>query len=46
MNRALGECRIEGIKTNIPLHRRILNDPAFLKGRYSTNFLEKFIAGE
>ena len=46
MNRALGECRIEGIKTNIPLHQRILNDPAFLKGRYSTNFLEKFIAGE
>jgi len=46
MQRALGECRIEGIKTNIPLHRRILTDPAFLKGRYSTNFLEKFIAGE
>jgi acetyl-CoA carboxylase, biotin carboxylase subunit len=46
MNRALEECRIEGIKTNIPLQRRILNDPAFLKGRYSTNFLEKFIAGE
>jgi len=46
MQRALGECRIEGIKTNIPLHRRIVNDPAFLKGRYSTNFLEKFIAGE
>ena len=46
MNRALGECWIEGIKTNIALHRRILNDPAFLKGRYSTNFLEKFIAGE
>jgi acetyl-CoA carboxylase biotin carboxylase subunit len=46
MQRALGECRIEGIKTNIPLHRRILSDPAFLKGRYSTNFLEKFIAGE
>jgi len=46
MHRALEECRIEGIKTNIPLHLRILKDPAFLKGRYSTNFLEKFIAGE
>ncbi|MEW6325917.1 MAG: hypothetical protein AB1515_11100 [Nitrospirota bacterium] len=42
----MAECRIQGIKTNIPLHQRILNDPAFQKGKYSTNFLEKFIAGE
>jgi acetyl-CoA carboxylase biotin carboxylase subunit len=46
MSRALEECCIEGIKTNIPLHQRILKDPAFLKGKYSTNFMEKFIAGE
>jgi acetyl-CoA carboxylase biotin carboxylase subunit len=46
MRRALAECQIQGVKTNIPLHRRILDDPAFLKGKYSTNFLEKFIADE
>ena len=42
MNRALAECQIQGVKTNIPLQQRILNDPGFLKGKYSTNFLEKF----
>jgi acetyl-CoA carboxylase biotin carboxylase subunit len=46
MTRALAECQIQGVKTNIPLHQRILNDPAFLKGKYSTNYLEKFTAGE
>jgi acetyl-CoA carboxylase biotin carboxylase subunit len=42
MARALIECQIEGVKTNITLHQRILNDPGFLKGKYSTNFIEKF----
>ena len=46
MLRALGECEIRGVKTNIALHQRILQDAAFIKGKYSTNFLEKFIAGE
>jgi acetyl-CoA carboxylase biotin carboxylase subunit len=31
---------VEGIKTNIPLHRRIVAAPAFLEGRLDTRFLE------
>ena len=42
MRRALDECVVEGIKTTIPLHRRILDDPDFQKGRFSTAFLERF----
>ena len=45
MRRALDEFVIEGIKTTIPLHRRILNDPDFQKGHVSTTFLERFLAG-
>jgi acetyl-CoA carboxylase, biotin carboxylase subunit len=44
MKRALGEFTIEGIKTTIPLHRRILEDPDFQKGHVSTTFLERFLA--
>jgi acetyl-CoA carboxylase biotin carboxylase subunit len=44
MRRALEECVIEGIKTTIPLHRRIFDDPDFQKGRFSTSFLERFFA--
>ena len=45
MRRALDEYVIEGIKTTIPLHKRILNDPDFQKGHVSTIFLERFLAG-
>lgn len=38
--KALEQFRIEGIKTNIPLHLRILKDPAFAEGRLDTRFLE------
>ena len=44
MKRALSEFTIEGIKTTIPLHRRILEDPDFQKGHVSTTFLERFLA--
>jgi acetyl-CoA carboxylase biotin carboxylase subunit len=44
MRRALDEFVIEGIKTTIPLHKRILSDPDFQKGRVSTGFLERFTA--
>ncbi len=43
MRRALDEFVIEGIKTTIPLHRRILEDPDFQKGYFSTTFLERFL---
>jgi len=44
MRRALDEFVIEGIKTTIPLHRRIFEDPDFQKGHVSTAFLEQFLA--
>jgi acetyl-CoA carboxylase biotin carboxylase subunit len=43
MRRALDEFIIEGIKTTIPLHKRILGDAEFQKGRVSTGFLERFM---
>jgi acetyl-CoA carboxylase biotin carboxylase subunit len=43
MRRALSEFLIEGIKTTIPLHCRILDDPDFQKGHVSTTFLERFL---
>jgi len=46
MRRALDEYIIEGIKTSIPLHKRILEDPGFLKGKVSTNFLERLISNQ
>ncbi len=39
MRAALAECIIEGIKTNIPLHLKILDHPEFLAGRTHTQFL-------
>ncbi len=44
MRRALDEFVIEGIKTTIPLHQKILRDPDFEKGYVSTTFLERFLA--
>jgi acetyl-CoA carboxylase biotin carboxylase subunit len=41
MRRALSETLIGGIRTNIPLHQRILEHPAFEEGRLSTRFLEE-----
>lgn len=43
--RALDEFTVEGIKTTIPLQRLILRDPDFQKGRVSTNFLDRLLAG-
>jgi acetyl-CoA carboxylase biotin carboxylase subunit len=39
---ALREYVIDGIKTNIPLHSKILADRAFVRGEYSTDFLKRF----
>ena len=44
MRRTLEMTVIEGIKTSIPMHLRILNDPDFLAGRLSTSFMERFLA--
>ena len=40
--RALDLFAIEGIKTTIPMHRRILDDPDFVDARLSTRFMERF----
>jgi len=44
MARALDEFIIRGIKTTIPLHKLILKDPNFRRGRYSTSFVERLLA--
>ncbi len=41
MRRALEMFIIEGIKTSIPLHKRILSDPDFEAGKLDTHFLER-----
>jgi acetyl-CoA carboxylase biotin carboxylase subunit len=42
MKRCLDMTVVEGIKTNIPLHRRIMDDPDFQAGRIDTRFMERF----
>ena len=42
MLRALDEFVIEGVKTTIPLHKRILRHPLFALGKYTTKFLEEY----
>jgi acetyl-CoA carboxylase, biotin carboxylase subunit len=44
LNIALSETVIEGIKTNIPLHRELLNDAAFLRGGTNIHYLEHKLA--
>jgi acetyl-CoA carboxylase biotin carboxylase subunit len=44
MARALDEFMIRGVKTTIPLHKLILKDPNFRRGRYSTSFVERLLA--
>ncbi len=42
MKRALGEFIIEGIKTTIPFHLKLMDDPQFQSGKFTTKFLETF----
>ncbi len=44
--RALSMFVIEGVRTSIPLHLRILEEPDFVEGRLSTRFMERFAARE
>jgi acetyl-CoA carboxylase biotin carboxylase subunit len=36
MRRALGETLLEGVKTTIPFHLKVLSDPAFIEGRFTS----------
>jgi len=42
MQRALEAMVVEGIKTTIPLHLKIMSDPKFQAGDFSTKFMEEF----
>jgi acetyl-CoA carboxylase biotin carboxylase subunit len=43
MRRALDMMVVEGIKTTIPLHKKIMADEKFQKGDFSTKFMEDFV---
>ena len=42
MKRALDEFVIEGVKTTIPFHQKLLENQDFLTGNYTTKFMESF----
>ena len=42
MKRALDEFYIEGIKTTIPFHRQLMDEPDYVAGNYTTKFMESF----
>lgn len=42
MQRSLEEFVVEGVKTTIPFHRKILESPKFASGLYDTHFIEGF----
>ena len=42
MRRALDEFVIEGIKTTIPFHRKLMDHPDYISGEYTTKFMEDF----
>jgi len=43
MRRALEMFIVEGVKTTIPLHKRILADADFLAGKFDTHFMERYL---
>jgi acetyl-CoA carboxylase biotin carboxylase subunit len=46
MRRCLEMMVVEGIKTNISLHLRILDDPDFLAGQLDTGFMERLLGSK
>ncbi|MGL2965504.1 acetyl-CoA carboxylase biotin carboxylase subunit [Flavobacterium sp. XGLA_31] len=42
MKRALDEFYIEGVKTTIPFHRQLMDEPDYVAGNYTTKFMETF----
>jgi acetyl-CoA carboxylase biotin carboxylase subunit len=43
MKRALAEFYIEGIKTTIPFHKKVMKNREFLRGQYTTDFVSEFM---
>ncbi len=46
MKRALDEFVIEGVKTTIPFHRQLMDDPTYIKGNYTTAFMNSWVMKE
>jgi acetyl-CoA carboxylase biotin carboxylase subunit len=46
MKRALDEFVIEGIKTTIPFHRQLMDEPDYVAGNYTTAFMNTFKMNE
>ena len=46
LRRALEEYVIEGMKTTLPLHQKLIRDPEFLEGEYTIKWLEEWLARE
>ena len=46
MRTALSEMVVEGILTNIPLHREMMEDPIFKEGGFSIHYLEQKLGQE
>jgi acetyl-CoA carboxylase, biotin carboxylase subunit len=46
LRRALEETVIEGVKTTIPLHQALLNDPEVINGDYTIKWLEDWLERE
>lgn len=44
MRRAISETVVEGVKTTLPLHQWIFNQPEFVSGEYNIHWLEKKLA--
>ncbi len=44
LRRALEEFVVDGVETTLPLHRRLLDEPAFITGDYNIHWLEHFLA--
>ena len=42
MYHALDEFVIEGVKTTLPFHQKLMRDPKFISGRFDTRFVESF----
>jgi acetyl-CoA carboxylase, biotin carboxylase subunit len=45
LRRALDEFVVIGIKTTLPLHRRIVDEPVFQSGHYTIHWLERLVSG-
>jgi acetyl-CoA carboxylase, biotin carboxylase subunit len=46
MRRALGEFTVEGIKTTVPIHQKIMGTSAFVDGQVDTTFIERVFFGQ